>query len=48
MTAPKRLSVDPAQLPAVLEALEQALVDGQWIQLQAPKGASSEQPASSA
>ena len=48
MTVPKRLTVDPAQLPAVLEALEQSLVDGQWIQLQAPKGASSELPASSA
>ena len=42
MTALKRLTVDPSQLSAVLEELTQALLDGQWIQLQAPKGDASE------
>ncbi|MFM1900194.1 MAG: hypothetical protein RLZZ216_770 [Cyanobacteriota bacterium] len=48
MTAPKRLIVDPTQLPVVLQEVEQALVDGQWIHLQAPKGASPELPPASA
>ena len=48
MTTVKRLTVDPTQLSAVLEELEQALLDGQWIQLQAPKGDASEGPAASA
>ena len=48
MTTVKRLTVDPTQLSAVLEELTQALLDGQWIQLQAPKGDASESPLASA